>query len=188
MLNIMDYSQVVARARDELTTRTGDVFTSMRATRDDGFQWFTVNREEAVNRQVQLYFRLNDLYIRGFRVANLGYRFRGADQPMISGGGYLGELPYGDSYRDMGWKRNTPLLITMNNLNSALMDLQKSTRTKGPPAESMLRVVVAFSEAVRFSDIVHNIYLEKPIDPRALDWSRRGRGDLMNVQVVKKNG
>ncbi len=154
--------------------RTGPIY-SMRVTRQSGHQWFTVESETDVSREVQLYFRLEDLYIRGFRVGGLGYRFRGAEQFTI-GAGYVGELPYGDTYRDMGWNRNRSLTVTIENLNSALMDLRRCTRERGPAAESMLRVAVAFSEGVRFSDIVHSIYLEKPIAPELLDWRRRGGG------------
>jgi hypothetical protein len=184
MLTKLSYAQLVATIRDELCVWSGEIFVTPRTTQKEGYRWITIDRDVDINSAVQLYFRNSDLYIRGFRVGSFGYRFRGAEGFMIAGGEVC-ELSYGETYRDLGWNRDRAIMITPENLESALANLRRS-RAKEPARDSMLKVVIAFSEGVRFSDVVHNIYLGKPILPAMLDWRRRGdEPERLNVQVVK---
>ena len=66
------------------------------------------------------------------------------------------------------WGQGKPLMITIESLNSALGDLRRSTREKGPPASSMLRVVVAFAEGITPRSIVKQVRDGEFATPRGL--------------------
>ena len=180
MLDKISYPLTIAKARTELTHWNGRCDGSPLETHASGNQWFTI--VDGNEKDVQLYYRLSDLFIIGFRVGSVGYHFRGEEGFMIASG-TVGQLSYNASYLQMGWNRQAPVVVTLDSLNSELFNLRKVTANKQPSGETMMRIVISFAEAIRFDDVILNILQGKPIAPESLDWNQRGTGE--RVRVVK---
>jgi Ribosome inactivating protein len=160
-LTVREYNSMIVDARQKLTRLEGWI----RETYPTGHDWFTVEGD------VHLYYRLNDLYILGFRVGDCGYTFQKVEGFMVPG---LDDrkLRFGCSYANMGWSGNEPIRVNMYTITEAL-NVLRNCKVKEPDEGSMLQIVIAFSEAIRLQDVKDCIMKDRPIERDQLDWNRR---------------
>ena len=116
-MNENDYRAIITNARTSLCTPNGTKFS----TKASGNQWFTVTFD---GKSVDLYYRLNDLYILGFKVGTAGYYFKEGTNFILAGGA-VKSLTYMADYKDMGIDRNSAKTVTLESTTNALSALSK---------------------------------------------------------------
>nr|WP_247893459.1 ribosome-inactivating family protein [Azospirillum endophyticum] len=142
-----------------------------------GFGQFTLKFTAS---PLTLFYKLDDLYIEGFRARN-GKLFLTKNAQCSITSDF--KLPYGNEYGELGLDRSTAFDLSLANVNGAVNALYHRTDGKNPDdlKRSLWIVCVAFAEAVRFDDVLLAIVHDKSIDD--LDWTQHKKAD--KVRVVK---
>ncbi|WP_372393705.1 ribosome-inactivating family protein (plasmid) [Azospirillum sp. HJ39] len=177
MLDNVTYPLNVSLIRRDLTNAPpGGGVPGPHQTRT-GFGQFTLQFTPI---PLTLFYKLDDLYIEGFRARN-GKLFLAKNAHCSVVADY--RLPYGNEYGELGLDRSSPFKLSLANVNGAITDLYYRIDGKNPNdiKKSFWTICVAFAEAVRFDDVILSILHNKDIDD--LDWTHHKKAD--KVRVVK---
>lgn len=177
MLDKVSYPLNVSLIRRDLTNAPALGGISGPSQTRTGYGQFTLQFTAS---PLTLFYKLDDLYIEGFRAKN-GKIFLTKNAKCSITADY--RLPYGNEYGELGLDRNTAFDLSLANVNGAVDTLYYRTDARSPDElkRPLWIVCVAFAEAVRFDDVLLAIVHDKPIDD--LDWTQHKKAD--KVRVVK---
>jgi len=179
MLDGVSYPLNIAKARLALTDYVGGITDNRPNPRTTRAGWgsYTVDDDTS---PVQLLYKLENLYIEGFR-NGAGHIFLHRDS------GYSivfnTRFGFGNEYKELGYDRVSAITVTLDNVNGALATVYNATAaTKAETIKrAYLILAIAFAEAVRFDDVLKHIIAGTPIDD--LDWTKHK--DKSKIRVVQ---
>ncbi|WP_366657861.1 ribosome-inactivating family protein [Fodinicurvata sp. EGI_FJ10296] len=129
---------------------------------------------------VSILFELGNLYVQGFRNKSKKiFIFKDVKYDCSPEMKYT----FGTDYGALGVDRNSPIYLSMNDLDFALGDLFNATSdTKQSTIKRAIgRCAIGLSEALRFQDVAMAIMHNREIS--SLDWARRTADGDYKVRV-----
>ena len=180
MLDAVSYQRNIGEARAALTNyRFGQVGSrGPVTTRTKGYGVWKVIDDEV---PVTLIFQLHDLYLEGWRNKNLKvflHSRSGYDQAAK-------KFYYGNDYGELGYHRTQAITLDLRQVNGALAQAYNASDGTDDNAfkRSFVVLAIAFSEAIRFSDVMLKIIKGLPIDD--LDWKKHRDESAVMVEKAK---
>ena len=161
-----EYATIIKHLRGTLSDAPTDGTAFRRTRAGAGRTW--VNICDGIS----FLYQDADLYIDAVRVGNIGYGFKGTSNFIIAEG-TVKFLSHGGDYKSLGWDRLGSITVTLENVTYALQAVQFMNSNKAPDKTSLLRLVIAFAEGIRFNGVALNIVKGEAIDPKDISWDAR---------------
>lgn len=169
-----EYAATIKKLRVSLSENKGDAGGVTR-TRATGTTWI------AIDSDISFLYLNSDLYILAVRVKDVAYRFNDSDNFTIPGG-TVKTLGHAGDYKGLGWIRTGPITVSLNDVNQALENIRYLSATKAPEKKSMLRIVIAFAEGIRFNTVALKVVKGESIASADVSWDA-----VTGTRVLKHN-